>query len=73
MHASFEFEFDLLQLRLQSLADGMPEHEETPSLGFPTNVRETKKVENFWLSLTTLLPVFGSFAPELQQTCLLRM
>jgi RHS repeat-associated protein len=73
MHASFEFEFDLLQLRLQSLADGMPEHEETPSLGFPANVRETKKVEDFWLSLTTLLPVFGSLAPELQQTCLLRV
>src|SRR5579871_7034532 len=73
MHASFEFEFDLLQLRLQSLADGLPVYEETASPGFPTNMRETQKIEDLWLPLATLSPVYGCIATKFQQSCLFRM
>ena len=65
VHASSEFGFHRAQLRLQPLANRLPQHRE-PSVAplLPADVREAEKVERLRLPLAAPLPVVGRIRPN---------
>ena len=56
----------LIELGRESLLDCLTLDDEPPGFpSLPTYMREAQKVEHFRLTLASLLPIFGCFAPEL--------
>ena len=74
VHASPQFGFHLLQLRLQPLANRLPKHREIAVTSLlPTNVCEAEEVKRLRLPETAPSPVLGRVGTEFQQTGLLGM
>ncbi len=73
VHAPFEFNVDLTQLRSHPLRDRVTLHPELPVLGFPADVRETQEVKRFRFPFTTRLSVSGGVPSELDEPRLVRM
>src|SRR5215469_693877 len=74
MHAPPKLDFDLVELRLQPLADRLPKHgEPSVTLLLYANVRKAEKVERLRFPLSTPLPVFDRKRTEFQQPRLLGM
>src|SRR5262249_1192132 len=72
VHAPLELGFHLAQLRLQSLADGLPQDREAPVAPlFHADVREAEEVERLRSSLAAFLPALGRERSEFQQARLL--
>ena len=74
VHAPSEFGFHRIQLRLQSLANRLPQHGET-SIAFllPADVREAEKIERLRLPFSAPSPVVGRIRSEFQQSRFLGM
>ena len=69
VHASLKFGFHLVQLRLQSFANRLPHHRETPIAPlFHADVRETEKIERLRLPFSTPLPVIDGIWTKLQKS-----
>src|SRR5438876_178719 len=74
VHAPLELGLYLAQLRLQPLADRLPQHRESsvaPLL--PADMREAEEVERLGLPLSAPFPVFGCERAELQKPRFLGM
>jgi hypothetical protein len=71
---SLKFGFHLIQLRLQSLAYGLPQHRE-PSIAplLHADMRKAQKVERLRFPFTTPLPLVDCMRTEFQQPRLLGM
>lgn len=68
VHTLLQLSFHLVQLRLQSLANCLPQHREVavaPLLR--ADMREAEEVKSLRLSFTTLLPVLDRIRSELQK------
>src|SRR6266404_77063 len=74
MHPSLKFSFHLVQLRLQSLADCLPQHRK-PSVAplLHTDMGEAEKVERLRFPFSTPLPLVDRIRTELQKPRLLGM
>src|SRR5882672_3147851 len=74
VHPPLKFGFHLVQLRLQSLADRLPQHRE-PSIAplLHADVRKAKKVERFRFPFSTPLPLVDRIRTELQKSRFLGM
>ena len=74
VHAPPQLGFHLAQLRLQPLANRLPQHRE-PSVAplLPADMRKAEKVERLRFPFSALLPVLGRERSELQQSRLLGM
>jgi hypothetical protein len=67
VHASPEFDLHLVQLRLQPLANRLPQHRKLSIAPFlPADVREAEEVERFRPPFSALLSVLDREWPELQ-------
>ena len=67
MHASPEFDFHLVQLRLQPFAHRLPQHRKPPIASFlPADMREAEEVERFRPPFSALLSVLDREWSELQ-------
>jgi hypothetical protein len=74
MHPASKLRFESLQLRHHPLFRRYPPYDELPvAAALPTVVGEAQEREGCWLSLSPLFPVSGRKAPELDQSCLVRM
>jgi len=74
MHPATELGLDSLELRNHPhLRRNAPDGERVGLVPSPTVVSEAQEVERLWFTRTTLLPISGSIAPELDQPGLLRM
>jgi len=74
MHAPLKLAFHLVQLRLQSFTDRLPQHgEHSVAPLFRTNVCEAEEVECLRLPFSTPLPIFDRKGTELQKPRLLGM
>ena len=72
MHPSLELGLDLTQLRLQPLANRLPNHRKPAITSLlPADMREAEEVERFRLPLSTPTPVFSRERSKFQQSCLL--
>jgi hypothetical protein len=71
---SLKFGFHLVQLRLQPLADGLPQHRE-PSIAplLHADVREAKKIERFRFPFSAPPPLVDGMRTKFQQPRLLGM
>ena len=74
MHPSLKLGFHLVQLRLQSFADRLPQHRK-PSIAslLHTDVREAKKIERLRFPFSTPLPLVDRIRTELQKPRFLGM
>jgi hypothetical protein len=74
VHSSLELGFHLIQLRLQPLADRLPQHRE-PSIALllHADVRKAEKVERLRFPFSTPLPLVDRIRTELQQSRFLGM
>ena len=74
MHPSLKLGFHLVQLRLQSFADRLPQHRK-PSIAslLHTDVREAKKIERLRFPFSTPLPLVDRIRTELQKSRFLGM
>jgi len=72
VHASLKLGFHLIQLRLQPLADRLPQHRE-PSIALllHADVRKAEKVERLRFPFSTPLPLVDRKRTELQKSRLL--
>jgi hypothetical protein len=67
VHASPEFDLHLVQLRLQPLANRLPQHRKLSIAPFlPADVREAEEVERFRPPFSALLSVLDREWSELQ-------
>jgi hypothetical protein len=74
MHPAAKLDLDSLELRNHPLLRrNAPDGERIGLVATPTEVSEAQEVERLRFSRTTLLPVSGSIASELDQPGLLRM
>jgi len=73
MPAPPELPLDFLQLRPQALADRLALHGEVPVPVFPTQVRESQKVERLGLAFPSAFPVPLGIPPELDPARFLRV
>ena len=74
MHPSLKFGFHLVQLRLQPLADRLPQHRK-PSIAslLDADMRKTQEVERLRFPFSTFLPVVDRERTEFQQSRFLGM
>jgi hypothetical protein len=74
MHAPFELDLDLAQLRLQPFANRLSQHRE-PSIAplLPADMRKAEEIERLRFPVSALLPVSGRGRPEFQQSRFLGM
>jgi hypothetical protein len=74
VHSEAQFCFNCVQLRHHALLRRFPPDDErsiAPAL--PAVMRETQERKGLRLSFSTLLPIWGSEPPKLDQSCFLRM
>jgi len=74
VHPPLKFGFHLVQLRLQSFADRLPQHRE-PSVAplLHADVRKAQEVERLRFPFSTPLPLVDRKRTELQKSRLLGM
>src|SRR6266478_3931766 len=74
VHASLKLGFHLIQLRLQPLADRLPQHRE-PSIALllHADVRKSEKVERLRFPFSTPLPLVDRIRTELEKSRFLRV
>src|SRR6266487_7043453 len=73
MPAPLKLVFDLLELGLQPLRDGVTPEPETPASPLPADVREAQEVERLRLPQSPRRSSLGSEPPELDQPGLVGM
>jgi hypothetical protein len=73
MHPSAKLLFDLPQLRPHALADRLAPYSEVSVPVFPADMRESQKVECFWLTLPSSFPFLFGKPPELDPARLIRV
>ena len=74
MHPALKLSLDSFELRSHSLLrSDPPDGEGFGLVALPTVVGEAQEREGLRFPLATLLPVTGRIAPELDQSCLVRM